>query len=173
MSILEIGSGNKKVFPNSICLDKEKTPIVDVVWNLEETPLPFQDNTFDLIYASHVLEHIKGFDKLMTDLHRILKPNGIIRIKVPYGQSYIAKHPYHVNLFSLNSFSDGWNLEYQKLFKVKERKFKMGITKFTGFLNLLNPLLNFNWQTQEFFEVFIFSWFLPPQEIEFELGCKK
>jgi len=172
MKILEIGSGEKKEYKNSICLDKEKTKITDVVWNLEKIPLPFKKNYFDLIYASHVLEHIKNFDELMIDLHRILKKSGKVRIKVPYGQSYLAKHPYHVRFFSLNSFSEGWNLEYQKLFKVKKRYFRMGVTKFTSFLNALNPIINISQPFQEFCEVFLFNFFIPPQEIEFELERK-
>lgn len=49
------------------------------------TRLPFEDNSVDLIYASHVLEY---FDRdevkvLLTEWKRVLKSNGILRLAVP------------------------------------------------------------------------------------------
>lgn len=49
------------------------------------TKLQFDDDTVDIIYASHVLEY---FDRdqvipLLQEWHRVLKPNGILRIAVP------------------------------------------------------------------------------------------
>jgi len=47
--------------------------------------LPIEDNTAELIYSSHTLEHItnKAVSFFLTDAYRILKPNGILRIIVP------------------------------------------------------------------------------------------
>lgn len=47
--------------------------------------LPFNDNSVDIVYSSHFIEHVtKGEAKLIiTDVHRILKPNGFFRITVP------------------------------------------------------------------------------------------
>lgn len=47
------------------------------------TSIPFPDNTFDIIYASHVLEHIQEDIKAMRELHRILKPKGWAILQVP------------------------------------------------------------------------------------------
>jgi ubiquinone/menaquinone biosynthesis C-methylase UbiE len=48
-------------------------------------PLPFRDNTFSAIYASHVLEHLYLADaqRLLSDCERVLKPGGTIRLVVP------------------------------------------------------------------------------------------
>lgn len=48
-------------------------------------PFPFRDGTFDVVYGSHVLEHLEASqaEKLLQDCFRILKPAGIIRIVVP------------------------------------------------------------------------------------------
>lgn len=48
-------------------------------------PLRFKTSSFDLVYASHVLEHFKKKDTLniLKEWVRVLKPNGIIRISVP------------------------------------------------------------------------------------------
>ena len=51
------------------------------------TNIPFDDNTFDRIICSHVLEHIEDDEKAISELYRILRPNGIALIAVPtYGK---------------------------------------------------------------------------------------
>jgi SAM-dependent methyltransferase len=49
--------------------------------------LPFDDNTFDIIHASHILEHTPWFKLSQTikEWSRILKPEGILEIWVPDG----------------------------------------------------------------------------------------
>lgn len=48
------------------------------------TDITFDDNTFDLIMCTHVLEHIPDDKKAMTELYRVLKPNeGIAMLTVP------------------------------------------------------------------------------------------
>ena len=47
--------------------------------------LEFEDNTFDFIFSEHFLEHLfldEAID-LLKECHRILKPNGVVRIVVP------------------------------------------------------------------------------------------
>jgi SAM-dependent methyltransferase len=76
------------------CGESRKEGYVNVDWNpltkpdvtcdLNRLPYPFADGQFDLIEAWHVLEHLdKPFD-VMRELHRILKPGGILHIKVPH-----------------------------------------------------------------------------------------
>jgi predicted SAM-dependent methyltransferase len=47
--------------------------------------IPFPNGVVDVVYASHVLEHLvrKHAFPFMREIHRILKSNGIIRIVVP------------------------------------------------------------------------------------------
>jgi predicted SAM-dependent methyltransferase len=47
--------------------------------------IPFENNTFDVVYHSHVLEHFNQSDgkKFIEECYRVLKPGGIIRIAVP------------------------------------------------------------------------------------------
>jgi predicted SAM-dependent methyltransferase len=47
--------------------------------------VPFQSETFDLVYHSHVLEHFSKQDgeKLIEECFRVLKPGGVIRIAIP------------------------------------------------------------------------------------------
>lgn len=53
------------------------------------TDIPFDDNTFDLIMCTHVLEHIPDDKKAMSELYRVLKPNkGVALLTVPINDSF-------------------------------------------------------------------------------------
>ena len=45
--------------------------------------LPFQDNSFDNIICSEVLEHIEDFEEVIKEIYRISKPGAKIGISVP------------------------------------------------------------------------------------------
>lgn len=57
------------------------------------TDLPFHKESFDLIYASHILEHIHRNRIISTLSHwvRLLKPGGTLRIAVPNFRA-VAEH---------------------------------------------------------------------------------
>ena len=56
----------------------------DVVQDLNAMPYVFENNSFDVIEAFHVLEHLDKPFAVMSELHRILKPGGILHVKVPH-----------------------------------------------------------------------------------------
>ncbi|WP_375560318.1 methyltransferase domain-containing protein [Bernardetia sp. OM2101] len=47
--------------------------------------IPFEDNTFEVVYHSHVLEHFSKEDAqtLLEECRRVLKSEGILRIAIP------------------------------------------------------------------------------------------
>ena len=51
-----------------------ESPIADVKADI--CNLPFEDNSFDLIFCNHVLEHIPNDKKAMQELFRVLKKGG-------------------------------------------------------------------------------------------------
>ncbi len=57
------------------------SPIVDVKADILD--LPFEDNSFDIIFCNHVLEHIENDHKAMTELYRVLKPKGMGIFQIP------------------------------------------------------------------------------------------
>jgi len=47
------------------------------------TNLSFKNNSFDVIFCSHVLEHVEDDHKAIKELYRVLKPNGFAILQVP------------------------------------------------------------------------------------------
>lgn len=45
--------------------------------------LPFEDDSFDKVICSEVLEHIPDFQGVLKELSRVVKPDGVIAISVP------------------------------------------------------------------------------------------
>ena len=45
--------------------------------------IQYSDNTFDVIYCSHVLEHVFDDRKAMREFYRVLKPSGWAILQVP------------------------------------------------------------------------------------------
>lgn len=75
----------------------------DVVWDLHDLPLPFEDNRWDCIFGSHVFEHIcrERFIQLAGELQRILRPGGYLISVTPYCSSDDAiDNPFHLQTFS-------------------------------------------------------------------------
>jgi SAM-dependent methyltransferase len=105
---LEIGPGSERI-PMFEALNLFDGRNVDYVCDLKKA-LPFADNSFNLIYASHVIEHIPWYlqKQLLKELYRILKPSGTIEIWVPDG-SKIIKAIYDFENESINNTNlDGW-----------------------------------------------------------------
>lgn len=57
-------------------------------------PLPFKENTFSAIYASHVLEHLYLSDaqRLLSECKRVLMPGAAIRLVVPDLHSIVVDY---------------------------------------------------------------------------------
>lgn len=74
--------GDNKKYSNPTYLDIDPRTSPDILWDLNQRPLPFEDESFDEIHAYEVLEHIgkqgdwRGFFEEWNEYYRILKPEG-------------------------------------------------------------------------------------------------
>lgn len=69
---------------------KEKTGIEAI--NASLTDLPFTDNSFDLVCAFDVIEHIENHEKAVDEIFRVLKPKAKYFITVPAFQTLWSNH---------------------------------------------------------------------------------
>src|SRR5216683_2077771 len=77
---LNLGCGeNKKA--GYVNVDWQEAVHPDVLHDLNQFPYPFSDGTSDLIEAFHVVEHLDRPFAVVKELHRILKPGGVLQIK--------------------------------------------------------------------------------------------
>lgn len=101
---LSVGCGHE-ARPGWTNLDRAPLPGVDVVHDLDDVPLPFEDGSFDYIECIDILEHVRELPDVMRELHRILSPGGRIRIEGPHFTSYTwPTDPTHRRAFAINTF---------------------------------------------------------------------
>lgn len=83
-----------------------------LVASLQET-LPFQDETFDVIWCSEVIEHVLDVHSCLSELNRVLKKKGALIITTPYHgilkslvivsfsfDTYFSPYTSHIRFFS-------------------------------------------------------------------------
>jgi len=107
--ILDVGCGINKL-PGSIGIDRNPASRADVICELDHTPYPFRDSSFDALQAVHVIEHVGDVMKTMEEFHRLLRPGGEAFIVTPHYTDFSSfcdpTHRWHLNSFSLRYFGE-------------------------------------------------------------------
>jgi predicted SAM-dependent methyltransferase len=80
---LHIGCGNRYI-PGMIHVDIRNFPHVDYVTGADKLYM-FKDNSIDLIYCCHLLEHFRRSQMhlVLKEWYRVLKSGGTLRLAVP------------------------------------------------------------------------------------------
>lgn len=61
---------------------------------IDNTVVPFSDNTFDVVFSSHCLEHSLNLPVTFHEIRRALKPGGTLFMAVPFGFDTADEHLY-------------------------------------------------------------------------------
>lgn len=64
-----------------VAIDLKTAPLVDLVARGEQ--LPFADAGFDLVICTQVLEYVAHPVRLVDEIHRVLKPAGVLLLSAP------------------------------------------------------------------------------------------
>lgn len=122
---------------------------VDVVHNLDQTPYPFEDNEFDRIVAEHILEHLDDIIVVVEEIHRLLKPDGILEITCPHFSSADTftdlTHHHFITSRSFDYFvpgSDLYKYGYSAKAKFKIIKKELGPRPWPALLKPIEFLVN-------------------------------
>lgn len=180
MKKLNLGSG-RDIKDGWINLDSAKLPGVDIVHDIENLPLPFKNDEFDEILCQDILEHIE-YIPILKDLHRILKPGGKLRIRVPHFTSKLNyTDPTHKKRFSIYTFEMFAN---SKFAKSKEREYYFDFrfnrvssvkiifdnsSRWFFYNRIMKPLVNLNKTTKFLYESTGWCYSFPAQNIEVEI----
>lgn len=176
---LNLGCGNdtKEGYIN---LDSAKLPGVDVVWDIEKLPLPFQNDEFEEILAQDILEHTE-YIPVLKDLHRILKTGGKLSIRVPH---FTSKNnfadPTHKKMFSIMTFD--YFVENPEFSKAREYYFDFHFNRIEKsritfersskwfFCNrFVEPFVNKNFKRKYLYETTVLARLFPAENIIVEL----
>jgi len=104
---LNIGCGHN-ILPGYTNLDRSHDVGADIIFDLEHCGgrrLPFPDDHFDEILASHIIEHIRNILPLMQELHRVAKPGAYLILRTPFGSTASAfDDPTHIRYLFPSSY---------------------------------------------------------------------
>jgi SAM-dependent methyltransferase len=107
MKILDVGCGTNK-YEGAIGLDNNPRTGADVIHDLGNLPYPFADNEFDLVVSNHVVEHVPDVMAFVSELYRITRHGGHIRLLTPHytnpDWATDPTHRNHLNSYSFNTF---------------------------------------------------------------------
>jgi len=154
--VLELGAGNRRR-PNRLNIDIVDLPDTDIVADLTKG-LPFlPDNSVDAIHATSFLEHIANLELLMTEIYRVLKPDGLLYAFVPhfsnpyYYSDYTHKTPFGLYTFSYFSKSNyPFHRKVPKFYN--DCNFKITSIKLIFKSKLLTKIINSRYRLLEFYE---------------------
>ena len=143
---LNLGCRNKKLpgFINIDICEDTKPDVVDNAFTLKK----FQWESVDLIYSSHMLEHLNYAEsfKALSRWHFLLKKGGVLRLSVPDLEVIFAHCLYYKNL------SDMMHLLYGDQ-STEFEYHKMGWTFDTLKIDLecmgFEDIKRWNWRTTE------------------------
>lgn len=126
---LEVGCGNmslRRFLPKSLCYSAFDISLSEFqlkralregerinIALFSATTIPLDSSTVSLIVSTGVFEHILDIDKALSEIYRVLKPEGILIVRIPnnYCYKYQKKgpHPEHVTNWSFNGFKEYMN----------------------------------------------------------------
>ncbi len=110
-------AGANKVYGLDICPEsieycRTHHKQANLVFNVGDlTNIDFPDQTFDLICAFEVIEHIENYKQTMREFYRVLKPHGLLIISTPNKAIYSPWtkkpfYPFHYHEFYLKDFKN-------------------------------------------------------------------
>jgi SAM-dependent methyltransferase len=86
-----------------------ENPLLDEARLLEGATIPYDDATFDVVYALWVLEHLEDPCTTFAEIRRVLKPGGVFVARTPNLHHYVpliaryTPHAFHVWTAQLTS----------------------------------------------------------------------
>jgi SAM-dependent methyltransferase len=114
--------------------------------------VPLADATFDLVFASEVIEHLVETESFLREVHRLLRPGGTLVLSTPNSSFWAYRllgllgytpndlqHPGHVRFFSLKNLSHQLKGVGFKIDKISARHMYMILGRKAG--DFLAPLI--------------------------------
>ena len=88
---VHLGPGKENYIKDWINLDANIITAKIDIWADLKFSLPFKDNSVDVFYSHHVIEHLPDIQQNFDEMYRCLKKNAFIRVGGPDGDTAIKK----------------------------------------------------------------------------------
>ena len=158
-NVIDLGCGAgdsidhfRKQDPNIrwIGIDIEESPEVKTrtrsdaeFYTFDGVHIPFDDDSFDLIYSKQVFEHVRHPDRLLQEVHRVLKPDGYFIGSTSHLEPYHSYSFGNFTPYGFKSLLDEANLD---LIEIRPGIDALSLIIWSG---LAGPKLLSNWWSQE------------------------
>lgn len=107
-AVLDVGAGGRRRAPHVTTMDRRRMTDTDVTHDANQVPWPFEDNQFDYIILSHVLEHLDDISAVLAEVRRVGRPGALVRCICPHFTnpcSYVdVTHRHALSVLSLDIF---------------------------------------------------------------------
>lgn len=89
-------------------LDRSQIAVARETWGdyfqyADVLNLPFEDNSFEAVVSFETVEHVMDGNKFMTEMRRVLKPDGVLICSTP-NIRYTSHPPYHLLEYEPEAF---------------------------------------------------------------------
>ena len=117
------------------------------ICDIENEQLPFQDNTFDVIYSKSFIEHLYYPERYLKEAYRVLKPNGKLITLVPDWESNYKTYFddfTHRTPFTKQSLIDAYkmyNFSEVNVFKFRQLPIVWKYPTINYFCSLISPFI--------------------------------
>lgn len=96
---VDLGCGKRKQ-EGFFGIDRFPMPEVDMLADID-LGIPLQDNSVDMLFSSHFLEHARDLMFTMREIYRICKHGAQVCIIAPYNEQKLnIANPYHITIFN-------------------------------------------------------------------------
>lgn len=114
--ILEIGCGPKLTIPGSVGLDMVSNgysnphvsgnSVAEITHNLDSGDMPFNDESYKVVIARHIIEHCIDPISVLRDIYRVLTIDGKFIVALPDEKigDTIYMNPEHLHAYTAGSF---------------------------------------------------------------------
>lgn len=81
--VLEVGSGQKwRYIPHSTTINRDADAKPDLIGDAEA--MNMANDQYDIVLCLEVIEHTKHPDKIIAEIHRVLRPGGQVMLTAPF-----------------------------------------------------------------------------------------
>jgi SAM-dependent methyltransferase len=171
---LDIGCGEAKL-PGYLGMDGFASPKVDVVHDFDVFPYPFADSSFDEVKMYNSLEHATDFIATVCEVHRILRPGGMLKVLCPhYSGPDAYRDPTHRTFFAHTTFDrftgkTSYSTGHAGMFRMHRQMFGVPQGGSRGPTALVKAFAN---RFPDLYERYL-CWMMPAKAIYYELEAIK